>query len=84
MIDLDVQTVVSDDERPTRRGPFALLRGGRPRRVKAHWGADPYDRSQARYWNGRRWTEHVVIDGRQAIDWPTPGVFTLPPSIIDR
>ncbi len=54
------------------------------RRTKSHWGADPWGRADARYWNGRRWTEHVVRDGRQAIDHPLRAVVTLDPAEGER
>jgi hypothetical protein len=52
------------------RGLLARILGRSATRTKSHWGADPWGRADARFWNGRRWTEHVVRDGRQAIDHP--------------
>lgn len=37
------------------------------------WASDPYLRHEMRYWDGRRWTEHVADHGVQTID-PLPEV----------
>ncbi|MGB8858694.1 MAG: DUF2510 domain-containing protein [Ilumatobacteraceae bacterium] len=34
----------------------------------AGWYHDPYGRFQKRYWDGDRWTEHVVTGGVQQVD----------------
>jgi hypothetical protein len=34
----------------------------------ANWYPDPSGRAQARYWDGRMWTAHVVRDGVAALD----------------
>ena len=34
----------------------------------AGWQPDPAGRYQARYWDGGRWTEHVITDGTQTTD----------------
>ncbi len=40
----------------------------------ARWVADPFGRYDLRYWNGRKWTEHVSRDGQQDRDPPRPSV----------
>src|SRR4051812_14647877 len=32
------------------------------------WHPDPYGRSELRYWDGSRWTEHVSTAGVQGLD----------------
>ena len=39
----------------------------------ANWYPDPSGRTDARYWDGRMWTAHVVRDGAAALD-PLDGV----------
>ena len=39
----------------------------------ARWATDPYARHEQRYWDGRKWTEHVSTNGVAAIDPPTWG-----------
>jgi hypothetical protein len=39
----------------------------------ANWYPDPSGRAQARYWDGRMWTAHVVRDGAATLD-PLDGV----------
>jgi hypothetical protein len=34
----------------------------------AGWFPDPSRRHELRYWDGQRWTEHVVNRGAQAVD----------------
>ncbi len=36
--------------------------------VMPQWAKDPYGRFQVRYWNGKRWTEHVSTNGVTALD----------------
>lgn len=36
--------------------------------VPAGWRNDPYGRFEQRYWDGERWTEHVVTGGVQQVD----------------
>ncbi len=43
----------------------------------AEWYGDPLGHAQLRYWDGERWTDHVVNDGEQAID-PLVGSPTPP------
>jgi len=44
-----------------------------PEHTMASWNSDPTGRHVQRYWDGFRWTEHVVTaDGAQDIDWPVP------------
>lgn len=35
---------------------------------RADWYPDPTSRHQRRYWDGTRWTDHVVSNGRQGVD----------------
>jgi uncharacterized protein YxjI len=39
----------------------------------AGWHPDPFGRHESRWWDGSRWTEHVVSYGRQAVDQPIGG-----------
>jgi hypothetical protein len=32
------------------------------------WHADPHGRCEQRYWDGSRWTEHVMRNGQQTTD----------------
>ncbi|MFC4784021.1 phospholipid scramblase-related protein [Nocardioides sp. MAHUQ-72] len=43
----------------------------------AGWHPDPFRRSEHRYWDGGRWTEHVASNGQQWID---PAVSVAPPA----
>jgi Protein of unknown function (DUF2510) len=43
----------------------------------AGWFPDPYGRFQQRYFNGSQWTEHVVDNGRQAVD-PLGATVSVP------
>ena len=36
----------------------------------AAWYADPSNRFELRYWDGREWTEHVARSGKQFTDPP--------------
>jgi uncharacterized protein YxjI len=45
----------------------------------AGWHPDPFRRSEHRYWDGGRWTEHVASHGQQWIDQP---VGVAPPAVI--
>lgn len=38
--------------------------------VPAAWYADPSNRFELRYWNGKEWTEHVARAGQQFTDPP--------------
>ena len=38
--------------------------------VPAAWYADPSNRYELRYWNGKEWTEHVAKSGQQFTDPP--------------
>ncbi len=38
----------------------------------ARWTEDPFGRFELRFWDGRRWSEHVSTGGRQDIDPPKP------------
>jgi len=38
--------------------------------VPAAWYADPSNRFELRYWNGKEWTEHVAKSGQQFTDPP--------------
>lgn len=38
--------------------------------VPAAWYADPSNRFELRYWNGKEWTEHVSRSGQQFTDPP--------------
>jgi uncharacterized protein YxjI len=44
---------------------------GAPGQHPAGWYPDPFGRHESRYWDGKRWTEHVASHGRQAVDPPT-------------
>jgi uncharacterized protein YxjI len=46
--------------------------------VPANWYPDPFSRFEHRYWDGRRWTEHVGSAGRQAVDLPAVSAPTPP------
>ena len=46
----------------------------------AGWHPDPFRRSEHRYWDGGRWTEHVASSGQQWID---PPVGMAPPGITE-
>lgn len=39
-----------------------------PSSSPAGWFADPFGRSERRYWDGNAWTEHVITHGHQGID----------------
>lgn len=39
---------------------------------EAQWAPDPFGRFEQRYFDGRRWTEHVASQGRQYTDEPSP------------
>jgi hypothetical protein len=39
-----------------------------PQEISARWATDPYGRYQVRFWNGKRWTDHVSTNGVTAID----------------
>jgi len=57
----------------TRLGPVVSAVGPPtvpvvPAEVGPRWAADPYGRFQVRYWNGKRWTDHVSTDGVTALD----------------
>lgn len=39
-----------------------------PPPTPATWAPDPYGRADLRYWDGIRWTEHVVKSGQQSVD----------------
>ena len=36
--------------------------------VPAQWSPDPYGRYEVRYWNGKKWTDHVSTRGVTALD----------------
>ncbi len=61
----------------------------------AGWHRDPSGRHELRFWDGTRWTEHIINEGIPALDHPTrsgqaPGVSTptptppAPPSLVDE
>jgi hypothetical protein len=54
----------------------------------ARWVSDPFGRHEVRYWNGKRWTEHVADKGVQATDPPVrrsaPQRFAPPGSIMSQ
>ena len=41
-----------------------------PATSPADWYADPFERHDARYWDGRMWTDRVLSRGREAVDPP--------------
>ena len=43
---------------------------GVPTKSSADWYLDPFGRFERRYWDGIRWTEHVVSQGVQRLDLP--------------
>jgi len=47
------------------------------------WHQDPYHRHEQRYFDGSRWTEHVVDAGTQGLDDPA-GTVIAPPRPINR
>lgn len=44
------------------------------------WKPDPFERFELRYFDGARWTEHVVTGSTQSTDAPVPGRAPTPPS----
>ena len=63
--------VVAARQRRRGRQPDAPVAQARPwgqRVVPAGWFADPGRQHELRYWDGRRWTNHVVDRGIQAVD----------------
>ena len=36
--------------------------------TNGQWADDPYGRYQSRYWNGKRWTDHVATNGITGLD----------------
>ena len=44
-----------------------------PATPSASWYPDPFGGHEARYWDGRRWTDRVLSGGREAIDPPVQG-----------
>ncbi len=51
----------------------------------AGWHRDPSGRHELRFWDGTRWTEHIVDEGIPALDHPTrsgqaPGITTSTPA----
>lgn len=50
---------------PLRQGPAPLPPG-----TPADWHPDPTGRHEHRYWDGARWTEHVVTNNEQTTDQP--------------
>ncbi len=47
-----------------------LSSNGTNSEVPAAWYADPSNRFELRYWNGKEWTEHVAKSGQQFTDPP--------------
>jgi hypothetical protein len=41
---------------------------GPPRPPPASWQRDPWGRHELRYWDGRRWSEHVSDAGNRSLD----------------
>ena len=41
-----------------------------PDDVTAGWRHDPSGRGVQRFWDGFRWTEHIISDGVQSTDFP--------------
>lgn len=39
-----------------------------PQPTNGQWATDPYGRYQVRYWNGKRWTDHVASNGITGLD----------------
>jgi hypothetical protein len=63
--------VVATSRRRSGRRPHTPVAEARPwgqRVVSAGWFADPNRQHDLRFWDGERWTEHVVDRGTQAID----------------
>jgi hypothetical protein len=54
------------DQQP--RPPAAQARPWGQRLVSAGWFADPSRQHELRFWDGQRWTEHVVDRGIRAVD----------------
>jgi Protein of unknown function (DUF2510) len=52
-----------------------------PQEISARWARDPFGRYQVRYWNGKRWTDHVSTNGVTAIDPIETDVVELPDSV---
>jgi hypothetical protein len=51
-----------------RHVPAARVRPWGQQVVSAGWFADPSRQHELRFWDGQRWTEHVVDRGTQAVD----------------
>lgn len=50
----------------------------RPVQYAPDWYPDPFGRHERRYWDGNRWTDHVVFRGEPALD--PPGVQVSGPA----
>ncbi len=69
-----VNTMAANALRETPRAPSVIASGGpvpAPPGTPADWLADPTGRADLRYWDGAKWTEHVVTGGEQGTDSPT-------------
>lgn len=53
---------------PIERAPVQAHSSSQP---TAAWFPDPFARHERRYWDGHRWTEHVVTREHQGIDEPS-------------
>ena len=57
---------------PERPAPKAQGAGGMSDDMTlAGWHKDPSGRHELRFWDGDRWTEHVVDEGIPGLDHPT-------------
>ena len=48
--------------------------------TSGQWADDPYGRYQFRYWNGKRWTDHVATNGITGLDPIEPDATATLPS----
>jgi hypothetical protein len=46
--------------------------------TSGRWADDPFARYQSRYWNGKRWTEHVATNGVTGVDPVDEGTGAVP------
>jgi uncharacterized protein DUF2510 len=62
-IGLNSMTALVKRERPPLPAPEARA---------AAWHPDPLERHERRWWDGIRWSEHVLDGDQQGTDWPVP------------
>jgi len=52
--------------------------------MPAGWHPDPYERAEQRYWDGERWTEHVIRGGVLQQDALTEATTDPPRTVLDQ